>query len=38
MSEEEGACRGVVELLTVVALDGLNHGAKLSSDIREKNR
>jgi hypothetical protein len=38
MNEEEGASSGVVEFMTVVALDGLNGGAKISSDIRKKVR
>jgi hypothetical protein len=35
MSEEKGASGGVIEFTTVVTLDGLNRGAKLSSDIRK---
>jgi hypothetical protein len=38
MSEEEGAGGAVVKLLTIVALDCLNHGAKLSSHISKKVR
>jgi hypothetical protein len=38
MSEEKGTGGGAVEFVTVVALDGLNCGAKLSSDIRKKVR
>jgi hypothetical protein len=36
MSEEKGMGGGVVEFATIVALDGLNRGAELSSDIRKK--
>ena len=38
MSEEKGTGGGVVEFVTVVALDGLKRGAELSSDIRKKVR
>ena len=38
MSEEKGTSGGVVEFVTVVALDGLKRGAELSSDIRKKVR
>jgi len=38
MSEEEGAGAGVVELLAVVTLDGLNAGAELGRHIGEKVR
>jgi hypothetical protein len=36
MSEEKGTGGGVVELPTIVALDSLNRGAELRSDIRKK--
>ena len=36
MGEEERAGAGVIELPTIVALDGLHCGAKLGANIREK--
>ena len=38
MSEEKGTSGGVVEFVTVVALDGLNRGAELSSNIKRLER
>jgi hypothetical protein len=38
MSKEKGTSGGVVEFATVVALDSLYGGAKLSSNIRKKVR
>jgi hypothetical protein len=38
MSEEKGTGGGVIEFATIVALDGLNRCAELSSDIRKKVR
>jgi len=38
MSEEEGAGAGVVELLAVVTLDGLNAGAELGRHVGKEVR
>ena len=38
MSVEEGTGGGVIKLTTIIALDGLDRGAKLSGNIRKKAR
>jgi len=36
LSEEKGPRAGIVELLAIVALNGLHRGAKLSGDVGDE--